>query len=225
MKSIKFKAIKDVTITPEGQDFIIEGYASIFGVKDDGGDIVAKGAFAKTLVEMNGRITLCYQHSLYNPIGKMVELKEDERGLYFKSRISDAEDDIKQKIKEGILKEFSIGYSTVIEEENILNGEKVSYLKEVKLWEISLVTLAMNSDCVLTGISAMKALFGFNDITEEFDRLIINEKNQSKKFDLMKLKNIALMSIGPDNTQRQEPQEVMISDQEYKYLSNILKLV
>jgi HK97 family phage prohead protease len=224
--SIKFKAIEDVTITPEGNDFVIEGYASVFGVKDMGGDIVVKGAFTKTLQEMNGRITLCYQHSLDNPIGKMLELREDEHGLYFKSRISDAEDDIKQKIKEGILKEFSIGYSTIIEEENMINGEKVCYLKEVKLWEISLVTLAMNSDCVLTGISAIKGLFGVDTIEEEFDRLIITEKNQNKKFELMKLKNIALMLTVPDNTtQQQEPQEILISDQEYKYLSNILKLI
>lgn len=222
--SIKFKSISNCEIKAEGNDFIIEGYASVFGVRDSDNDIVERGAFAKTIGEMGSRISLCYQHDLYNPIGKITELNEDEYGLKFSSRISDAEPGLKQKIKEGILKEFSIGYSVVkYEQENVEGQRAIYHLKELKLWEISLVTLAANQYATLSGI---KSLFGIDSIEEEFDRIIAIEKNQNKKFELLKLKHIALLAVEPDtSTRRQEPQETLISNKEFTHLSNILKLM
>jgi hypothetical protein len=221
--SIKFKSISNCEIKAEGEGFLIEGYASVFGVKDSDNDIVDKGAFMKTINEMGPRLSLCYQHDLYNPIGKITELKEDDYGLKFTARISDAEPGIKQKIKEGILKEFSIGYSVIIYERETIEGQRpIDHLKEIKLWEISLVTLAANEYATLQGI---KSMLGIESIEEEFDRLIAIEKNQNKKFELLKLKHIALMAKEPDrSTQEPEPQTV-ISDNEINYLSTYLKLI
>ena len=220
--SIKFKAVSNCEIKADGEDFIIEGYASVFGVKDSDNDIVTPGAFTKTLQEMGARITLCYQHDLHNPIGKIIELKEDNYGLKFSARVSDAEPTIKQKIKEGILKEFSIGYSVIkFDQENIEGQRPIFHLKELKLWEISLVTLASNQLATLQGI---KSEFGITSIEEEFDRLLVLEKNHTKKFELLKLKHIALLAMEPKNTLEPEPQTV-ISQDEINYLSTYLKLL
>jgi len=221
MNNIKFKAIEGVKIKADGNDFIIEGYASVFNVKDSDNDIVEPGAFTKTIQEMGPRLSLCYQHELDEPIGKIQTLVEDNYGLKFTSRISDAEEGIKTKIREGILKEFSIGYSVVrYEQENIEGQRSIFHLKEIKLWEISLVTLAANEYATLQGV---KSLFGIDSIEDEFDRVIANEKNQSKKFELLKLKHIALNSA-PVNTTQNEPQTV-ISQDEINYLETYLKLI
>lgn len=223
MNSIKFKTIQDCKIKAEGEDFIIEGYASVFNVIDSDNDIVEPGAFTKTLSEMKDRICLCYQHDLQNPIGKMIELKEDSYGLWFQSRISDAEPGVKQKIKENILKEFSIGYSVMrYEQQNVDNARPIMHLKELKLWEISLVTLASNE---YANLQAIKSVFGIDTIEEEFDKLIINEKNHIKKFELLKLKHISLSAFAPDNTTQNRTPETVISQDEINYLTTYLKLI
>ncbi len=156
---------------------------------------------------MGPRLSLCYQHNLYNPIGKVADLKEDDYGLKFTARISDAEPGIKAKIKEGILKEFSIGYSVVrYEMQNV--GEDVTANLQIKRIEasaeISLVTLAANEHATLQG---MKAAFGINSLEEKFDPVIAIERDQNKKFELLKLKHIALSSIEPpQSTQDDKPQ-------------------
>ena len=220
-QNIKFKALSNVNIKAEGDDFTIEGYASVFGTIDSDNDIVEKGAFLKTIQEMGGRIALCYQHSLYNPIGKITKLEEDNYGLKFEARISDAEPGIKQKIKEGILKEFSIGYSVIkYDTDNVQNQRPINRLKELKLWEISLVTLAANQYATL---QAMKSAFGIESIEDEFDAIIATEKNQTKKFELLKLKHIALAAIEPGKiTHKDEPP---FSQDEVNNFKSLLTLI
>jgi len=55
----------------------------------------------------------------------------------------------------------------------------------VMLYEVSLVTIAANPLAVITG---MKSGEKQNFINDEFERLIIIERNPQKKFELMKLK-------------------------------------
>jgi len=172
---------------------------------------------------MGSRLSLCYQHELDEPIGKIQSLIEDNYGLKFTARISDAEDGIKTKIREGILKEFSIGYSVVrYEQENIEGQRPIFHLKEIKLWEISLVTLAANEFATLTTI---KSAFGIESIEDEFDRLIDMEKKQSKKFELLKLKYIALNTPAPDKTTQEIEPQVVISQDEVNYLRTYLNLI
>ena len=180
---LTFKSIQDFEIKAVGDDVIITGYGAVFGNVDSYGDIITPGAFSKTLEEMKGRIAFCYQHDIYNPIGKIQEIKEDAKGLWIKVRISDAEPEIKQKLKEGILKEMSIGFRTIKSDDE--NG--IRYLKEIALYEISLVTIAAND---MATVDQIKAQFGEVKVDEEFDRLILNERNHNKKFELMKLKHI-----------------------------------
>lgn len=221
---IKFKAVSDVSIKAEGSDFIIEGYGAIFGNVDSYNDIVEPGAFTKTLNEMRDRICLCYQHDIHMPIGKMMEMHEDNKGLYFKARISDAEEGIKQKIKEGILKEFSIGYSTIkYEMEEKGEGMRpICHLKEVKLWEISLVTIAANDKAGLLSFSG-KSEWSKDILIEEFDRIIAIERDQNKKFELLKLK--ALFEAQPEqSTKLEEPQNDLTAD-EINYFEKRISLI
>ena len=56
------------------------GYAAVFDRPDKGGDIIRKGAFAKAL-ENAGEVPLLWQHKTGAVIGKVEQLREDERGL------------------------------------------------------------------------------------------------------------------------------------------------
>lgn len=132
---------------------ILEGYASTFGNIDSYNDTIIKGAFADTIKGDNGeRIAFCYQHKMSEPIGKIETIREDDKGLFVSVRISTSEDRISTKVKEGILKEMSIGYWAEIKEYNDETG--IRTLKKINLHEISLVTRAADAFAKVTGVKA-----------------------------------------------------------------------
>jgi len=132
------------------------GYASIFGNVDQGGDIVEKGAFAKTIVEDFDRIKIFFQHDDSElPIGRPLELREDDKGLYIRGKISSTQKgrDIQTLMKDGVLNELSIGYDAVLYD--IDEATQVRHLKQVKLWEVSIVTWAMNDQATIEDVKSL----------------------------------------------------------------------
>ena len=119
---------------------IFSGYGAVFENIDSGGDIIEQGAFTKTLAEGWERVKILALHSdSCLPIGRPIELREDENGLYISARISDTAmgRDVKILLKDHVLNELSIGYDPVIFDYDE-NG--IRHLREVKLWEVSVVT-------------------------------------------------------------------------------------
>lgn len=132
------------------------GYASTFGNLDDGGDIIEPGAFARTIKEDFGRIKILSQHNDCDlPIGRPLELREDEKGLFIRAKISDTQKgrDIQTLLKDGVLNELSIGYDAIVFD---IDSEKgIRHIKEVRLWEISVVTWAMNREATIDEVKSL----------------------------------------------------------------------
>jgi hypothetical protein len=120
-----------------------EGYASLFGVADSAGDVVAPGAFSRSLRDI-GRIRLLYQHAASEPIGVWEEMREDKTGLYVRGRIlTDLERgrDVLALLREGALDGLSIGFRTLRARRNAITKQRT--LLEVELWEVSVVTFPL----------------------------------------------------------------------------------
>jgi HK97 family phage prohead protease len=66
---------------------IVKGYGSFFNNKDSDGDIIRMGAYRKTIEENGYRVKYLYQHNMNQPLGKMKELYEDEKGLAFVAEV------------------------------------------------------------------------------------------------------------------------------------------
>lgn len=149
-KSFKF----ELESADESGEF--SGYAAVFGNKDSGGDIIEKGAFSKTIREDFDRIKILSQHTDCElPIGKPLELREDDKGLFIRGKISDTAKgrDIQTLMKDGVLNELSIGYDAV--EFDYDNEQGVRRLKEIKLWEVSIVTWAMNDQAKIDEVKSL----------------------------------------------------------------------
>ncbi len=121
------------------------GYASVFNVRDDAGDIVLPGAFARSL-KRNGMhaVRMLWQHDVSRPIGVWQEIREDNRGLFVRGRLalnSAAGHEAAELVKAGAVDGLSIGFRTVRASRDHLR--KARLLHEVELWEISLVTFPM----------------------------------------------------------------------------------
>ncbi|WP_417587536.1 HK97 family phage prohead protease [Pararhodobacter oceanensis] len=125
---------------------VISGYASLFGVKDRGGDIVMPGAYAASLERLRaqgGRVRMLWQHNQGEPIGVWDEVVEDAHGLRVSGRL--LADVAKGReaaalMAAGAVDGLSIGYRT-IKAENLPGGGRK--LLELDLWEVSLVTFPM----------------------------------------------------------------------------------
>lgn len=64
---------------------LIEGYASLFGVEDQSGDVVRAGAFAHR--PPDARIPMLLQHKSGAVVGRWTRLVEDGRGLFVRGLI------------------------------------------------------------------------------------------------------------------------------------------
>ena len=132
------------------------GYAAVFGNRDSGNDIIEKGAFAKTIVEDFHRIKILALHNdCWLPVGKPIELREDDRGLFIRGKISDTSmgRDIRTLLKDGVLSELSIGYDAI--DFDYDSKTDTRHLRRIKLWEVSIVTWAMNEQARIDEVKSM----------------------------------------------------------------------
>lgn len=138
------------------------GYASVYNVIDAYRERVAPGAFAATLRKWQSRGRFppaLWQHRSGEPVGPFTLMREDEKGLYTEGqllvndvqRAREARALMKSKTVDGL----SIGFNSVVEEWN--NEEKVLTLKEIDLWEVSIVTFPANSESLITEVRSMFA--------------------------------------------------------------------
>ena len=125
---------------------VIEGYASRFGLPDQGGDLVAKGAFGASLARLaakGDKVRMLWQHDPTKPIGVWDEIREDGVGLWVKGRLLPEVTLAREAaalIAAGAIDGLSIGYRTISAERD---GKGRRLLSEVELWEVSLVTFPM----------------------------------------------------------------------------------
>lgn len=124
----------------------IGGYASLFGVPDQGGDIVAAGAFSASLARLAARgerVRMLWQHDPARPVGVWDEVCEDATGLRVRGRLLPEialAREAAALIGAGAMDGLSIGYRTLRAGKD---GKGRRVLREVALWEVSLVTFPM----------------------------------------------------------------------------------
>ena len=145
----------------------IEWYASTKD-KDRGHDIVDPQAFKNALdLYMTNPIVLL-QHNMEKPIGVVTEAKIDDNGLYVKARITQDVDWVISAIKNGVLRAFSIGYkikdSEFLEEETSDGRDYANIIKDLSLFEISVVSVPMNAYSLMKSIGDC---FEIKEATEE----------------------------------------------------------
>ena len=125
-----------------GADGTFAGYASLFGVRDTCGDIVAPGAFVASLRRRRAAsVKMLWQHRADEPIGVWNEIVEDARGLKVRGRLDLSVGRAREAlslIRAGALDGLSIGFRTLRAASDPKTGAR--RLLEIDLIEISIVT-------------------------------------------------------------------------------------
>lgn len=140
-----------------GDGWEVAGYASTFGGDPDSyGDIVAKGAFLTSLAK-RPNVRLLWQHDMGEPIGKVISLQEDDKGLFGRWSLVPTATGTKahQLLQADLVDSLSIGFMT---EDADYREDGVRVLKAVELVEVSIVTIPANTNAVITAFKADQPL-------------------------------------------------------------------
>jgi len=152
------------------EDGQFEAYASIFGNIDSYGDVVQKGAFEATLkewAESGNFLPVLFGHNMADPdynIGHVLEATEDERGLRVLAQL-DLESakgaQVHRMLKGRRISQMSFAYDVIKGTWGQLDGVDVYELHEVKIYEVSLVTIGANQETEILAVkTAMESLTG-----------------------------------------------------------------
>ncbi len=146
------------------------GYGSVYSVIDDGGDLIAPGAFGASLSQIKaaGRAVPMYmQHGAAlgadpRPVGVWNVVQEDTTGLAVEGKLIGLDTETGRYnyalVKEGAMTGLSIGYRTVKADYGKKAGDPRRTIKEAKLREISIVDQPMNAHAQLTGLKSIEDL-------------------------------------------------------------------
>lgn len=152
------------------EDGMIEGYGSVFGVRDSYSDVVAAGAFKASLAahkSAGSMPALLWQHRADEPIGVWKSMEEDEKGLLVRGQL--AMDTVRGReaqslLKMGALNGLSIGFYS--KQWTYDRETDVRTLTEVDLWETSLVTFPANTAARVTAVKSIDALESLRDVEQ-----------------------------------------------------------
>lgn len=183
------------------------GYASVFGNEDLWGDIVVAGAFSKSIAEK--KPAMLWQHNSDEPIGVWVILAEDEKGLYVEgqllingvARAKEAYELLVAKAISGM----SIGYVPVVWEwqKKEDSRNEIRLLKEVDLWEISLVTFPANTEARVGDVKDLNTL---RDI-ESFLRDAGCSRNEAKSI-ISQIRNVQRDADNDENEEKHQKKAI-----------------
>ncbi len=168
-KSLELKSLDDTGV------FV--GYCSVFGNEDQVGDIVRKGAYAKTLAERGPKgVKMLFDHNPAEPIGVWKNLVEDDYGLLGEGQLLlgvQKGREVYELMKAGALDGLSIGYRVTKQSQDRANPH-IRFLDEIDLREVSAVMFPCNEDSVITSVKAVMPT------EREFQRLLQREAGLSR---------------------------------------------
>lgn len=158
---LKHAALSLIEIKETNAEGGFEGYASTMDL-DRGGDVMDMGAFDRSLARhkaQNTKPKMLWNHNPNNVVGVWDEFRQDEKGLYVKGRCvktTTLGKDCHELLRAGAIDSMSIGYLT--REAEYEEGGEVRRLKEVDLWEVSLVTFPMNEEARVTAVKRIESV-------------------------------------------------------------------
>lgn len=147
-----------------GENGSISGYFATFHHDhgDSYGDVIRKGAFAGTIERRKNTshpFPLCFQHDFGTIIGWVTDIGEDNYGAYFTAKFFPTEkaQEIRNIVQSGVLWQFSFAFDVLDSREVIAgDGTRVRELRELELYEISIVLVPANPRAIVTDIKEFR---------------------------------------------------------------------
>jgi hypothetical protein len=158
---MQLKSIPATDFKLDGETGIFEGYASTFGNRDAGGDIVMPGAFDRTIKERLPQKLIKVYRNHTDSAGMPLEMREDGRGLWVRAQLNMDKQvgrETYAELKSGELAHMSFAYNVVRDElDHETNTRK---LHELTLYEFGPVAWPMNDQARVSAVKAIRESLG-----------------------------------------------------------------
>ena len=155
----------------------IKGYANTVS-KDRSGDVIVKEAWTKGGMDdyLKNPIILAF-HDYSRPVGTTVDYNVTDKGLEIVAEISKAAGEVYNLIKDGVLKTFSVGFS--IKDADYEKEEDTFYIKDLSLYEISVVSVPANQDSTFSLAKSFENVDEYKSFKDSFGK--VEEKAELQK--------------------------------------------
>ena len=188
----------------------------VWGVRDSYGTGWIKGAFAKSIEERgpkstaNQKIAMLWQHDMRDPIGRIIDMWEDDEGAFAVFEFDDLESvpsskRAKAQIASGTINGYSFGFEYIWDRMEYDEKVDTIWVREVKLYELSAVTIASVAETHT--VRSPKEYETRKLLFDEQIKDFINGLPKSKQIELRQLLNEhkTLSRFAPDDENPPEP--------------------
>ncbi|QWL58216.1 HK97 family phage prohead protease [Aeromonas jandaei] len=155
----------------ESEEGVFEAYGNVKWVVDSYREVAVDGAFKKSIARHKSEGTMPKMLWNHNPdivIGKWIDMEEDEIGLKVKGQLAlntQKGRETYELLKMGALDSLSIGFTAP--KESYGAKDNVTYLEEIDLYEVSVVTFPANKESIVTSIKSEEVAESVELNTEE----------------------------------------------------------
>jgi len=162
-----------------GSELKISGYAST-GAMDRSCDKILPTAWSKGgLRNFEHNPILLFNHNYDKPIGKVVEMATDSKGLKIKGVISKAAGDVYDLVKEGVLSTFSVGF--MVKDADYDKSVDGLVIKDAELLEVSVVSVPCNQDATFSVAKSFETQEEYLEFKKQFDNTLDQPSDKNIK--------------------------------------------
>ena len=196
----------------QGDEGSFSGYGAVFGNTDAYGDVIAKGAFTKTIHEAKVSgiwPAMLEQHggwgmtaSDLTPIGVWTDMEEDDVGLKLAGKFAPTPRGqemrtLMQMTPRPAINGLSIGFEAIKFKMRSSPDEPRRTLEEVKLWEISPVTFPANGKARVSSVKSIDELSTLSEIEDLLRDAGGFSRNEAKGL-IARIKSAPCVDAGAD---------------------------
>ena len=178
LEKLLYLSSKFTASTDTEDSIYIEGYASTVD-RDRQGDVIPMSAWTDGLKNyLKNPIILAY-HNHQMPIGRMIDHKVTDQGLWIRAQIPSEVGDVYKLVKKGILSAFSVGFR--VRDADYDHASESFLIKDLELHEISVVSIPANQNTLFSLAKAFDTAEDFESFKQQFA-----PKESAKKLDTQK---------------------------------------
>jgi len=165
LEKLLYLSSKFTASTDTEDSIYIEGYASTVD-RDRQGDVIPMSAWTDGLKNyLKNPIILAY-HNHQMPIGRMIDHKVTDQGLWIRAQIPSEVGDVYKLVKKGILSAFSVGFR--VRDADYDHANESFLIKDLELHEISVVSIPANQNTLFSLAKAFDTAEDFELFKQQF---------------------------------------------------------
>lgn len=172
----------------------IEAYVALFGVRDSYGTVAMRGCFAKSIQERgpeskgNEKIIHLFYHNILDPVGRLIEMEEDEIGLRVIIEFDQTQraQDIYDMTVSKTIRQYSYGFDYVWDKMKYDEKTKNILMYECAVYETSSITIRSSNPAAAT----IRSVEDFNAKIEslgELSEAAVRSLSRSQRMELKQL--------------------------------------